>query len=137
MNHVAIIGRLTKDPEIRYTQEQMAIARFTLAVDRRYKKDGEQSADFIPCIAFRKTAEFIEKYVQKGTKLAAEGRIQTGSYEKDGKRVYTTDVVVDSVEFAESKQSDSLAPKAEQKNAPDLDGFMQIPDDIDSELPFL
>ena len=111
MNLVCLCGRLTKDPDVRYTQgaEPMAIARYTLAVDRR-KKD-ENSADFISCVSFGKSAEFAEKYLHKGIKILVEGRIQTGSYtNKDGKKIYTTDVVVESTEFAESKNSAQQAP---------------------------
>ena len=138
MNLVALTGRLTKDPEVRYSQgaNSMAVARYTLAVDRKFKKEGEQSADFISCVVFGKGAEFAEKYFRKGTKIDVVGRIQTGSYEKDGKRVYTTDVVVESQEFGESKgngnakQSDPVpAPQA------DADGFFSAGDE--SDLPFL
>lgn len=131
MNKTILCGRLTADPEVRYAGET-AIARFTLAVDRRFKRDNEPSADFITCVAFGKTAEFIEKYVAKGTKLIVSGRIQTGSYtNKDGQKVYTTDVVVEEAEFAESKKE---ASKAETKA--DSDGFMNIPEGIDEDLPF-
>jgi single-strand DNA-binding protein len=133
MNIVVLTGRITKDAEIRYSQgsEPMAIARFTIAVDRKYKKDGEQGADFISCVAFGKRAEFMEKYGKKGTKFNLEGSIQTGSYtNKDGQKVYTTDVIVNNVEFGESKKSESgPAP------ATDEDGFMNIPDNME-ELPF-
>lgn len=143
MNKVILMGRLTRDPEIRYSQGEnpTAIARFTLAVDRRFKREGEQSADFINCISFGKSAEFAEKYLHKGTKIAVTGRIQTGSYtNKDGVKVYTTDVVVEEQEFAESK---SASGQGGQNNSgvspygstPD-DGFMNIPDGIDEELPF-
>lgn len=102
INKVILLGRLTGEPDVRYTQEGKAFARYTLAVDRRTK---EQAADFISCVAFDKRAEFAEKYLHKGTKIALVGRIQTGSYtDKDGKKVYTTDVVVEEVEFAESKK---------------------------------
>lgn len=134
MNIVVLTGRITKDPEIRYTQsnEPMAIARFTLAVDRRYKKDGEQSADFISCVAFGKRAEFLEKYGKKGTKFNLDGSIQTGSYtNKDGQKVYTTDVIVNNIEFGESKGT-SAPQSAPQVDA---DGFMNIPDGLE-ELPF-
>jgi single-strand DNA-binding protein len=136
MNKVLLIGRLVRDAEVRYTQgaEPMAIARYTLAVDRR-KKD-ENSADFISCVAFGKSAEFAEKYLHKGIKIAVEGRIQTGSYtNKDGKKIYTTDVVVESTEFAESKNSAQQAPA---EPTADMDeGFMSIPDGVDDEgLPF-
>lgn len=114
MNKVILIGRLTRDPDIRWTQgqDQKCVARFTLAVDRRYSKkesNEQQTADFISCIAWQKTAEFMEKYIKQGTKIALEGRIQTGSYtNKDNQKVYTTDVVAENVEFAESKVPDSL-----------------------------
>lgn len=128
------MGRCTKDPEIRYGgANNTAVAKFSLAVDRRIKKEGEQAADFISCAAFGKTAEFLEKYGKKGTKFVIEGRIQTGSYtNKDGNKVYTTDVVVENVEFAESKKSENGNPEPQ----PDDDGFMNIPDGIDEELPF-
>lgn len=134
------MGRLTRDAEIRYSQGEnsTAVARFTTAVDRRFHRDDEQSADFISCVAFGKTAEFLEKFGRKGTKFVLEGRIQTGSYtNKDGQRVYTTDVVVEAVEFAESKASQGNAQQADPEPAPaDGDGFMNIPDGIDVELPF-
>lgn len=134
MNKTLLIGRTTKDPDIRYTQSEqpMTIARFNLAVDRRFKKEGEQSADFISCVAFGKTAEFIEKYVFKGTKIAVEGRIQTGSYtNNDGNKVYTTDVVVEQVEFAGSKTDSKSAAKESN------DDFMNVADGLDDEgLPF-
>ena len=113
MNRVILMGRLTKDPEIRYgsADASMAIAKFTLAVDRRFKRDGEATADFIGCTAFGKTAEFFQRYVRQGTKMCIEGRIQTGSYTKsDGQKVYTTDVIVDNAEFAESKSQNSGQP---------------------------
>ena len=128
MNQVILMGRLTKDPEIKYTQgdNAMAIAKYNLAVDRM--KKGE--ADFISCIAFGKSAEFAEKYLHKGTKIAVTGRIQTGSYtNKDGQKVYTTDVIVSSQEFAESKGSEPTPKKQD-------DGFMNIPDNIEDEIPF-
>jgi single-strand DNA-binding protein len=132
MNKVALIGRLTRDPEIRHNNDTL-VGHFTLAVDRRYKKDGsEQTADFITCVAFGKTAEFLEKYVHKGTKLAVCGRIQTGSYtNKDNKKVYTTDVVVEECEFTESK-----AASQQQKPQEDANGFMNVPDGVDDEFPF-
>lgn len=130
MNKVLLMGRLIKDADVRYSNEK-AISRFTLAVDRRFAKDNEQSADFVSCVSFGKTAEFFEKFGRKGVKFVIEGRIQTGSYKnKDGQTVYTTDVVVESAEFAESK-------KSEDKPTPSGDeGFMSIPDSIDAELPF-
>lgn len=141
MNKVILMGRLTRDPEVRYTQgdNASAVARFSLAVDRRFKKDGEQTADFINCVAFGKTGEFIEKYGHKGTKFVVEGRIQTGSYtNKDGQKVYTTDVVVEQVEFAESKSSadGNTTNNTANSNAPTDTSFMDIPDSIDEELPF-
>lgn len=138
MNKVILMGRLTRDPEVRMSGDT-AVARFSLAVDRRFKKDGEQTADFINCVAFGKTGEFIEKYGHKGTKFVVEGRIQTGSYtNKDGQKVYTTDVVVEQVEFAESKASadGNTANNPAYSNAPTDTSFMNIPDSIDEELPF-
>lgn len=141
MNKVILMGRLTRDPEVRYTQgdNASAVARFSLAVDRRFKKDGDQTADFINCVAFGKTGEFIEKYGRKGTKFVVEGRIQTGPYtNKDGQKVYTTDVVVEQVEFAESKASadGNTTNNTANSNAPTDTSFMDIPDGIDEELPF-
>ncbi len=190
MNKVILMGRLTRDPEVRYTQgdNSMAIARYTLAVDRRFKKEGEATADFISCVAFGKAGEFAEKYFRQGLKVIASGRIQTGSYtnkegkkvytadfiscvafgkagefaekyfrqglkviasgriqtgsytNKEGKKVYTTDVVIEEQDFAESK---GAAKESNQGNTPaagqpteDADGFMNIPDGIDEELPF-
>ena len=139
MNKCTLIGRLTRDPEVRYAQgdNAMAIARYSLAVDRRFKRDGEPDADFINCVAFGKAGEFAEKYLKKGTKIAVVGRIQTGSYtNKDGQKVYTTDVVVEEQEFAESKNSGSSDNNQSAPANKDM-GFMNIPDGIDdSELPF-
>ena len=151
MNKVILMGRLTRDPEVRYSQGEQAtaIARYTLAVDRRFKRDGDQTADFIGCVAFGKLGEFAEKYLRKGTKVVVTGRIQTGSYtNKDGQKVYTTDVVVEECEFAESKNASAgnndggyqNAGFGGGNNAPAPsgagDGFMNIPDGIDEELPF-
>ena len=137
MNKVIEIGRLTKDPEIRYSQgaNTTCIARYTLAVDRKFKQEGQPTADFINCIAFGKLGEFAEKYLHKGTKIAVVGRIQTGSYKnKDGNTVYTTDVVVEEQEFCESKSQSNSQPQATPSNS---DGFMSIPDNLeDSGLPF-
>ena len=131
MNKVILMGRLTRNPEVRYSQNgdvSLAIARYTLAVDRRIKRQEEQDTDFINCVTFGKAAEFAEKYLQQGTKIAITGRIQTGSYtNKEGKKVYTTDVIVEEQEFAESKA-------AEQKT--DDNGFMNIPEGMEDELPF-
>ena len=135
-----LLGRLTRDPEVRYSQgaESTCIARYTLAVDRKFKKDGEQSADFISCVAFGKNGEFAEKYLKQGTKIAVVGRIQTGSYtNRDGQKVYTTDVVVEEQEFAESKNAGAGGQTSRQEaSATSSDGFMSIPDGIDEELPF-
>ena len=151
MNKVILMGRLTRDPDVRYSQGEnsSAVARYTLAVDRRFvRRDNPdaQTADFIGCVAFGKAAEFAEKYLRKGTKIAVTGRIQTGSYtNKDGVKVYTTDVVVEDQEFAESKNAanggephSSFGGGAQAQAAPaDAgDGFMNIPDGIDEELPF-
>ena len=144
MNKVILMGRLTRDAEVRYSQgdSSTAVARFSLAVDRRFKRDGdEQTADFINCVAFGRTGEFMERFGRKGTKFLVEGRIQTGSYtNKDGQKVYTTDVVVEQVEFAESKASgDNSGYVPADRPSPSGaagDGFMNIPDGIDEELPF-
>ena len=160
MNKVILMGRLTRDPDIRYSQGEnaQAIARYTVAVDRRFRRqDGDQQADFIGCVAFGRQAEFAEKYLHQGTKIALTGRIQTGSYTRnDGTRVYTTDVVVEEQEFAESKNAAAQnntsswqpapapapapAQQAPAQSAPEADlsadGFMNIPDGIDEELPF-
>lgn len=144
MNKVILMGRLTRDPEIRYTQgeNQTCVARYTLAVDRRFKQEGQQSADFIGCVAFGRAAEFAEKYFRQGTKIAVTGRIQTGSYtNREGQKVYTTDVVIEDQEFAESKaaaagNNGNAAGQQAPPPATDSDGFMNIPDGIDEELPF-
>ena len=169
MNRVVLMGRLTRDPDIRYSQgdQSMAIARYTLAVDRRRSRSSQnadqQTADFISCVTFGKSAEFAEKYLHKGTKICVSGRIQTGSYTKqDGTKVYTTDVVVEDQEFAESKGAQSSGSGYEsysssnrggssygssshtgsssragaQASQDAIDGFMNIPDGIDEELPF-
>ena len=147
MNKVILMGRLTRDPEVRYSsgENALAIARYTLAVDRRFHKDNEASADFIACVAFGKGGEFAEKYLRQGTKIVVTGRIQTGSYtNREGQKVYTTEVVVEDQEFAESKaasQNNSQTSAGNRQQPPppmptDKDGFMQIPDGIDEELPF-
>ena len=142
MNKVILMGRLTRDPEVRYSagENALAIARYTLAVDRRFRRDGEASADFIPCVSFGRTAEFAEKYFRQGLKIAVTGRIQTGSYtNRDGQKVYTTEVVVEEQEFAESKSSGSGSSQQNMpQQSPDVgpDGFMNIPDGIEEELPF-
>lgn len=152
MNKVILMGRLTRDPDIRHSsgENAMAVARYTLAVDRRFKRDSEQTADFISCVAFGRSAEFAEKYFHQGIKIAITGRIQTGSYtNRDGNKVYTTDVVVEDQEFAESKgASDASASSygsrsrsGESSAVSDAapisdDGFMNIPDGIEQEMPF-
>ena len=156
MNKVILMGRLTRDPDIRYSQGEnaTAVARYTLAVDRRFRRDGEQSADFIGCVAFGGQGEFAEKYLHQGTKLVVTGRIQTGSYvNKDGQRVYTTDVIVEDQEFAESRNAQQTGTntgsfantfrqneEAGRRPAPVEDagdGFMNIPDGVEDEgLPF-
>ena len=137
MNKVILSGRLTRDAEVRYSQGGSTVAKFSLAVDRKYKREcDEQTADYPNCTAFDRTAEFLEKYGKKGTKFIVEGRIQTGSYtNNNGQKVYTTDVVVEGVEFAESKASNGNEQE-EPKPMPNADGFMNIPDGIDEELPF-
>ena len=153
MNKVILMGRLTRDPEVRYTQGErsMAVARYTLAVDRRRRTGNgdNQTADFIQCVAFDRAGEFAEKYFHQGIKVLVTGRIQTGSYtNRDGQKVYTTDVIVEDQEFAESKNASSGGASAYQ-NAPAApaaapapkaedaaEGFMNIPDGIDEELPF-
>lgn len=133
MNHVTLIGRLTRDVETRYSGE-MAIARYSLAVDRKFKKDGEASADFLNCVAFGRSGEFAEKYFRKGMKVAVTGRIQIGSYtNKDGVKVYTTDIVVEDQEFCESKNANN--GNNQQSNQTSDDDFMNIPDNCE-ELPF-
>jgi len=139
MNKAILVGRFTRDPEVRYTDGGTSIARFTIAVDRRFKQEGGQTADFINCIAFGKTAEFIERYFKQGNKIGLEGRIQTGSYtNKDGAKVYTTDIVAENVEFVESKASGGGQGDYGPQYTPSAagDGFMNIPDGIDEELPF-
>ena len=141
MNKVILIGRLTRDPDIRYSQGEKAtaVARFSIAVERRFKQDGQPTADFINCLAFGKRAEFLEKYCRKGTKLVVEGSWQTGSYtNKDGNKVYTNECLIESCEFAESKSTAGNGnSNAEQpSNFAGNDGFMNIPDGIEEELPF-
>ena len=137
MNKAILMGRLTRDPEIRYTQgdNPMCIARYTLAVDRRFSRNGNNdgnNADFIPCVVFGKSAEFTEKYLKKGTKIAVSGRIQTGSYQRDGQTIYTTDVVADRVEFLTPK-SQTSEPLVQMTGNVTEDGFAEVQDD---QLPF-
>lgn len=149
MNKVVLMGRLTRDPDVRYSQGEnaTAVARFTLAVDRRFvrRDSNDQTADFIGCVTFGKTAEFVERYFRQGMRMTLCGRIQTGSYtNRDGQKVYTTDVVAEEVEFAESKNASGngggdnggFRPAAAPVPSPAADGFMNIPDGIDEELPF-
>ncbi len=151
MNKAMLTGRLTRDPDVRYSQgeNQMCISRFTLAVERRRRKDQDpnaQTADFISCVAFGKTGEFVEKYAKKGVKFEVVGRIQTGSYQnKEGQTVYTTEVVVEDIGFAESKAasqqatggaSSSSSGTAQNSQPAGDDGFVNVPDEIDDELPF-
>ena len=137
MNKVILMGRLTRDPEVRYSQGangQTAIARYTLAVDRRGAKEDQQQADFPSIVAFGKGGEFAEKYLKKGTKVVVTGRLQTGSYKnKDGVTVYTTDIVAEDQEFAESKNAQQNSQPAQQNAGND---FMSIPDGLEEELPF-
>ena len=153
MNKAVLVGRLTRDPEVRYSQGEnaTAVARYTVAVDRRFKRDGEPTADFIPCVVFGRSAEFAEKYFRQGMRVSISGRIQTGSYtnkdgsytNKDGVKVYTTEVIVEEQEFAESRAESEANRASFQQSAPAPapsapagDGFMNIPDGIDEELPF-
>ena len=146
MNKAVLVGRLTRDPEVRYSQgdNTTAVARYTVAVDRRFKRDGEPTADFIPCVVFGRSAEFAEKYFRQGMRVSVSGRIQTGSYtNKDGNKVYTTEVVIEEQDFAESKaaaaQNSNMGvpqPSAPQPSAAASDGFMNIPDGLEEELPF-
>lgn len=130
MNKVILMGRLTRDPEA-FKSGDTAISKFAVAVDRRFKKEGSQEADFPNCVCFGKTADFVQKYFKKGMKICLEGRLQTGSYtNKDGIKVYTTDVVVDNVEFAESKKAENSAPTEEND-------WMQVSADEEAELPFV
>lgn len=149
MNKVILMGRLTRDPEVRYSQgaEPMAIARYSLAVNRRFKRDGEPDADFINIVAFGRNGEFAEKFFQKGQQVCVVGRIQTGSYEKDGVRRYTTDIIAEEQHFAESKRSfeDRMASQPSQFSQPapqapaktNVDGFVSVDDDFDDDdIPF-
>ena len=139
MNKVILVGRLTRDPEVRYSQGEnaTAVARYTVAVDRRFKRDGEPTADFINCVVFGKSAEFAEKYFRQGLRVAISGRITTGSYtNKDGIKVYTTEVTVEEQEFAESKAESEANKTSNQQTILSRDGFINVPDGVDEELPF-
>ena len=136
MNKGILVGRLTRDPEVRYSQDEnaTAVARYTVAVERRFKRDGEPTADFIRCLVFGRSAEFAEQYFRQGMRVSISGRIQTGSYtNKDGVKVYTTEVIVEEQEFAESRTEQE---RNKAQGADEGDGFMNIQDDIDNELPF-
>lgn len=135
MNRIDLMGRLTRDAEVRATGEGSKVAKFSIAVPRRFKRD---EADFLNCVAFGKTADFVEKYLKKGTKVVVGGRVQTGSYTKqDGTKVYTTDVVVEEVEFAESKQSGEVEITTDLRTFAEDNGFISVPDNVDDDgLPF-
>lgn len=140
MNKVILMGRLTRNPDVRYSQGERAtcVARYTLAVNRRFRRDDGQEADFINCVAFGRQGEFAEKYLKQGTKVVISGRIQTGSYtNREGAKVYTTDIVIEEQDFAESKASQQSAQPEQQPAQPKKDDFMDIPDGIESELPFV
>ena len=138
MNKVILMGRLTRDPEVRYASgDNLAIARYTLAVDRRFHRDGEATADFINCVTFGRAAEFAEKYLRQGTKIVVSGRIQTGSYtNRDGHKICTTEIVVEEQEFAEGKNAGSGSSRTQPAPETDPDGFMNIPEEIEEEMPF-
>jgi single-strand DNA-binding protein len=135
MNKVIMMGRLTRDPEVRYSSEGNAVSKFSLAVDRRYKREGQPDADFFNCVAFGKTAEFTEKYLKKGTKVVLDGELQNNNYtNKEGQRVYGMQIVVNSLEFAESKSSSNSDRESTQQV--DSNDFMNVPDVAEEELPF-
>ncbi len=139
MNKVELMGRLTRDTEIRYSQDEKGtcVARYTLAVDRRFKREGEEGADFIRCVVFGKQGEVAEKYLAKGRKVAVVGRIHTGNYtNKDGQKVYTTDVIVEEQHFCDWKDRDGGDAQEQGKTGEDSNGFMNIPEGIDEEYPF-
>lgn len=140
MNKVILIGRLTRDVELGYctNDSNTAFARYTLAIDRPHKRDGQQETDFIRCLMFGRTAELADRYLAKGMKVAVEGRIQTGSYtNREGQMVYTTDVLVERQEFLQRKKSSNSQPDPGSDAAENSgDGFMDIPDGIEEELPF-
>ena len=139
MNKVIFMGRFTRDPEVRYSQgaNPTAIARFTLAVNRRFKRDGEPEADFFNCTAFGKQAEFIERYMRKSVKVVVSGRIENDNYtNKEGQMVYSVKVMIEEIEFAESKAAGGNQGNSGYSNMGPGDGFMNIPDGLDEELPF-
>ena len=142
MNKVILVGRLTRDPEVRYSQgdNSTAVARYTLAVDRKFKRDNEPTADFIPCVGFGRLAEFTEKYLRQGMRISVSGHIQTGNYtNRENRKIYYTEVVLEEQEFAESR-AESEANRSGQQSKPeetvDENGFMNIPEGLEEELPF-
>ncbi len=139
MNKVIMMGRLTKDPEVRYGgSKNTAIARYSLAVDRKVKRDGQPTADFFNCTSFGKQAEFCEKYLRKGTKVVIEGELQNDNYQnKEGQTVYGMRIIVSGIEFAESKSTSSSAGAFDVPSESDGDGFMQLPEGFEDELPFV
>lgn len=141
MNKVMFMGRLTNDPEVRYSQGEKAtaVARFSLAVDRKYKREGEASADFFNFTAFGKQAEFVEKFLKKGTKIMVVGHLMNNNYEKDGQKIHRDVIITEEIEFAESKKQDTQSQTQEQpaqQPTPLQDGFMNIPTGLEEELPF-
>ena len=139
MNKIILLGRLTRDPEIRYSQGEnsMAIARFTLAVNRRYKRQGEPEADFFNCTAFGKQAEFVQNYLKQGTQILASGRVQNDNYtNKEGQKVYSVQIMIEELEFAGSKGSSDAGTQQQATPQTDNNGFMTIPEGLEEELPF-
>lgn len=138
MNRIILMGRLTRDPEVRYGGEKnTAVARYAIAVDRRFKQEGQPDADFFNVVSFGKQGEFVEKYLHKGTKIVLEGELRNNNYtNKDGQMVYSNEIVTNNVEFAESKNAQANQQAPEQPNTSAGDGFMNIPNGIDEELPF-
>ena len=140
MNKIILLARLTRDPEVRYSQgeKSMAIASFSVAVNRRFKREGEADADFFNCTAFGKQAEFVEKYLKQGTKVALSGRLQNNNYtNKEGQKVYGVQIMVEEIEFAESKEASTRTPSNNPNGVTDANGFMNIPDGLAEELPFM
>lgn len=137
MNKIILMGRLTRDPEVRYSDDNKAVGRFALAVDRKFKRDGGPTADFFNCTAFGKTAEFVEKYLKKGTKILLTGSIQNDNYTNGhGEQVYAMQVIVDEMEFAESKNAQGSGTNEPAQTQTTSGGFMNLPDGIDDEMPF-
>ena len=137
MNKVVFSGRLTRDPEMRYSNDGKAVAKFDIAVNRKFKRENEPDADFFSCVCFGKTAEVVERYVAKGTKLMISGEVRNNNYtNREGQKVYGTQILVDEIEFCESKNSGESAPSQPYRRDTSGDGFMNIPDGIEDELPF-